>query len=383
MKRFLSKSVSAAVAGIMTFIATISGVVAQPQLADFTVSDLKLNDAQKIEFTLANNGALDVDPDSDGFIYVYVDDKLAWSYNWKFLGQNEFLIAGEQATIVSQMPRGQGSVEVCIDAREHVGESNEENNCRAITVAPALPQNQPAPEVDLAILNLGTDSLSNNVIVEFGNIGSAPLLNTEGALNIYLNDTLKWSYSWRTLNKKFLNPGGRGMVQPLKLERDYKITACLTPRTVVEEITKTNNCRVAYLKNNKNTFVRPAINSKRTTQKVTASQNMMKYSGQKPDLTVKDIYRDVNGDLTAEIINKGGAYEDSTRGFTTLSLNGQVGKSYRWRDYSDTAFLKKNGLSRLVTALSTGSHQVKVCTDTEDNVPESNENNNCLTKIVK
>lgn len=382
------KTPKKAVAVLAGIIILASTTVAQI-LPDLTVKNVSMDDASRVTFKLANESSDAIDANSDGFVYVYVDGKVAWTYNWKYLKETGFLNADGSSVITSQVPKGNGKVKVCIDARDNVSETDEENNCLEVqmdivgdkdsVVAGELP--------DLAVTNIELDPFNGNLIVEHGNIGKGRVPDYNGNVNIYVDGNLRWTYNYSSMNKQFLNPGATGTITPNKLRNgEHTVTACTSTHSVIAEVSKDNNCLTRTVSDvNPSRYVRTGkmqnggllIHRRRNMEmpKMNQPQN-------KPDFTIEEIYKEGNV-VYARVTNKGVSHTQNSVGEITFYLEGRKQKTSPWTNFLDLGFLKKGGESVLPVYTVSGAHQVKVCIDESKKVQEKDEDNNCLSALVK
>lgn len=380
-----SKKTAAVLAGIVI----LAGTAVAAMLPDLTVKNVSMDSASKIVFDLANKSSGTVDPNSDGFIYVYIDGKVAWTYNWKYLKETGFLNADGFSKITSQIPKGKGDVKVCIDARENVTETDEGNNCFEVKLKMAEDADvvEAVAELpDLAITDIFVDPFSSNLNVVHGNVGKGRVPDYNGSVNIYVDGNLKWTYNFSAMNTQFLNPGFSGKITPNKLKGQHKVTACTATRSVIEEVSKENNCMTKTVSDaNPSRYVR--------TRKPQTDNLMIyrrrnlempsKQSYYKPDFTVKDLYRGEDDMIYAVVANKGVSHYQNSTGEVTFYLEGRRQKSYLWSSFKDKAFLNAEGKSVLPMYKVSGAHEVKVCVDDTNKVQERDENNNCFSTLIK
>lgn len=382
-----SKKALSVLAGVIV----LAGTAIAAMLPDLTVKNVTMDNSERLTFDLANKNSSAVDPNSDGFIYVYIDGKVAWTYNWKYLKETGFLDANGLSKITSQIPKGNGDVKVCIDARENVTETDESNNCFEVKVkmakgGEAMVETQTELS-DLAVTDIFVDPFSSNLNVVHGNIGKGRVPDYNGSVNIYVDGNLKWTYNFSAMNTQFLNPGFSGKITPNKLKGQHKVTACTATRSVIEEVSKENNCLTKTV-----TDSNPSANYVRTRKPQT--DNLMIYRRRnlempskqsyfKPDFTVKDVYRGEDDMIYAVVANKGVQHYQDAVGEVTFYLEGRRQKSYLWSSFKDKAFLNAEGKSVLPMYKVSGAHDVKVCIDDTNKVQERDENNNCFSTLIK
>lgn len=381
MKAMKKKGI-ALLAGIFTLASTAYAIMAP----DLTVNSVDRNGSSQLTFELGNNSETPVDAYSDGFVYVYVNDQVAWTYNWKYLQETGFLNAMGTSTITSQIPKGNGDVKVCIDAREHVAESNEENNC---FVKEGFFDGEATTEglADLQVTDVYVDPLSGFLTVEYGNLGDAPVTEYNGRTSIYIDGRLKWTYRWKDMNNRpFLKPGVTAKLAPGKFNRTHEVTACVSTDTIIDEISKRNNCMTKTVSGE---YV-PRFEVRQPTQTHRISRQFKRPvkvpQTKRPDFTIEGVEINEDSMLVFTVKNVGRTfegYEGRIPGTIDLYLNGQRKKSYPLSNTGDGAFLQAGGSSLVEVFPLMGGHEVRVCVDATDNVKENNEMNNCVYTLVK
>ncbi|MDP4007811.1 MAG: CARDB domain-containing protein [Candidatus Peregrinibacteria bacterium] len=384
----ITKKAVAVLAGIIVLAST---TVAQI-LPDLTVKNVSMDDQSRVTFQLANESSDAIDANSDGFVYVYVDGKVAWTYNWKYLKETGFLNADGSSIITSQIPKGNGNVKVCIDARDNVSETDEANNCLEVQMN-MVEGNEGSITTgelpDLAVTNIELNPFNGNLIVEHGNIGKGRVSDFNGNVNIYVDGNLRWTYNYSSMNKQFLNPGATDTIIPNKLRNgEHTVTACTSTRDVIAEVSKENNCLTRTVSDvNPSRYVRTGKVQNDGVVKYRRRNMEMPTMNQpqnKPDFVIEEVYKGDDNVIYARVVNKGSDYNNqSTAGAITFYLEGKAKKPSMWTNFSDLSFLSKGGESVLPIYETIGAHQVKVCIDESNKVQEKNENNNCLTALVK
>jgi len=365
----------------------LAGTAVAQMLPDLTVTDVALDDQSKLTFEIANQSSEGIDPSSDGFVYVYVDGKVAWTYNWKYLKETGFLNAEGNSVITSQIPKGGNEVKVCVDARENVTEGDEANNCFTSEVEMAdAPTTTVLP--DLAVTDVYVDPFTGQLTVEHGNIGEGRVPDYNGNVNIYVDGKLKWTYSYTSMNTQFLNPGSTGVITPNKLRGVHDVTVCTSTRSVIQEVNKANNCLRRTVQGGKVLVgpQKPVRDMKNNFQyrpggPLPTTYNMR--SPFKPDFSVTDVYRDEENIVYAEVENFGMEYTGDAIGEVSFFLNGRHQASYTWSEFTDLGFLSERGSAVLPVYEVMGGHEVRVCIDPSNRVQEIDENNNCFATRVR
>ncbi|OGL71035.1 hypothetical protein A3C17_00625 [Candidatus Uhrbacteria bacterium RIFCSPHIGHO2_02_FULL_53_13] len=126
----------------------------EKKLPDLVVSDLLLGNSTTgsgaaLTAVIGNTGTAEVTQDVT--VYFWLDDVLEWTYNSSTLADKTFKKVGGSSTVSPQHIEGTRTIKVCIDTRDIVAESNENNNCRTETLE--------APEGDFTISDVGTRRL--------------------------------------------------------------------------------------------------------------------------------------------------------------------------------------------------------------------------------
>lgn len=215
-----------------------------------------------------------------------------------------------------------------------------------------------ATGADLTVQNISLSS-SNILTVQVGNTGDTDVSSsTKGYTYIYLDGTLKWTYSWSTLSdKSFLTAGGSSTIQPKTLSGTYTVKACVDPSGVVTESDETNNCMETSL----------------STEPATQA-----------DLTVSSVSVDsTSGVLSVTVANTGNAdVSSSTKGHTYIYIDDVLEWTYSWSTLADKSFLTAGDSATIQPQTLSDTHVVKACVDPNSVVTESNEDNNCTESTV-
>ena len=370
-------------ASFLVGLLTLSGTAyAVNTLPDLMVDSVEKSDNSQLTFEISNQGEA-VDADTDGFVYVYVDDQLAWTYNWKYLQEHGFLNAMGNSLFTSQVPKGKESVKVCVDARNDVEEANEDNNC--FTHDSFFGLTEPSTGLaDLAVQDIYIDERTGMLTVVQGNIGQVDSPTVNGRTNIYVGGNLQWTYRWPNLtDRSFLNAGGSSVLTPKKVNRNVEVTVCMSTDTVMDELNKNNNCLTKQVRGRN--VVRKPSQPFRSGYEYVRPYNftMPDASINRPDFYVESISIDENDVLSVEFGNKGRTYTGNLGGHVELYLDGRRKRSYSFSELGDTNFYNAGQTSTLKAFPLTGGHQVRVCIDPFDQVREGNDANNCQTTLVK
>ena len=106
-----------------------------------------------------------------------------------------------------------------------------------------VPSTTSSEKPDLTIQDIYIESNTNYLSLKLSNIGTAAAPDT-GHLYIWIDDVLKWTYSFSTLastQRAFLSPGGVTVVQPQALTGEHRIKATIDPNNLIAESNETNN----------------------------------------------------------------------------------------------------------------------------------------------
>ncbi|MBT7484645.1 hypothetical protein HN680_07775, partial [Candidatus Peregrinibacteria bacterium] len=315
--------------------------------ADLAVTDVYLDNGV-LTTELSNLGTLDVDPESGGRVYIYVDDMESplKNYDWSLLNDQAFLEVGGVSELQSHsLDSNVHDVMVCVDPTDVVAETDEENNCMEVTFGADLT----VTDVYLSGTLLSID------LANLGNIDVDPT-ETQGSIFIYVDDmeTPEKTYNWNTLaNNDFLDAGGTSTMQPMNLEEGaHDIYVCVDATDVVTETDETNNCFEITLG---------------------------------PDLTVTDVYEDESGLLSVDLTNIGTVdVSGSTVGYVYIYIDDLEDAKYKynWTMLDDDDFLNVGEVSTIQPMVLDGEeHTIMACVDATDTVAELDEDNNCVTSV--
>lgn len=320
--------------------------------ADLAITNVYLDENGVLTSELSNLGNLNVDPDSEGHVYIYVDDMEhpLKNYTWSLLADQAFLEAGGVSYIQSHtLDSDVHNVKVCIDPTDVVAETDEVNNCYETSFG-----------ADLAVTDVYLSGRLLSIdLANFGNIDINPT-ETHGSIFIYVDDMEDpvYAYNWTMLaDNSFLKAGGSSTITPRVLEGSHTVMACVDATDAVTETDETNNC----------------------TQVVFGVA----------DLAANNIYLTESNVLTIEMMNIG--TEDvpaDTEGQTALYVDNMetASTTYAWQEMADRTFFIVGGLSvlqPLVFEAATPGREVKVCMDSSEVVSESNEDNNCMQVTLR
>lgn len=250
-----------------------------------------------------------------------------WSYNYSFTAGNH-------------------SITACTDSTEVVNESNESNNCNSIAI-------QIGFRSDLNITGIG---IRGDLDEGWPQIISIDTMNLREGIAGSHNDSL-------SIDGVLVNLTKLGPIMPgenktwdfsyIFTDGNHTISACTDYDEVVKEYNESNNCR------NRTIYISPL-----------------------PDLNIRDI--NISGDyheglpitISVNATNLGnetaGVHNDS------LSIDGT-------QIYLTEVKQLIPGEDRIWTYTNTftaGNHTVSVCTDANGTIKESNESNNCSSRLI-
>ncbi len=313
--------------------------------ADLAVTDVTLDDSSILTIELSNLGNLNVDPESGGRVYVYVDDmdSPVKNYDWSLLADQDFLeVGGVSYMQTHSLDSDVHDVRVCVDATDVVAETDEDNNCFDVTFG-----------ADLTVTDVYlSGSLLSIDLANLGNIDIDPT-ETQGSIYIYVDDmeNPEKTYNWNTLaNQDFLNAGGTSTMQPMTLEAGtHDVLVCVDALDTVVETDETNNCFEVSLG---------------------------------PDLTVTDVYRTESNVLSIDLTNIGTVdVSPSTTGYVYIYIDDMDDAEYKynWTMIDDNSFLDIGGETTISPQVLEGDHEVMACVDATDTVSELDEDNNCMS----
>lgn len=332
-------------------------------LPDLLVQDISTSSSGALSVQSGNKGKVDVTAGTAGHTYIYIDGTLKWTYSWTTLSDQTFLTAGGSATIQPQTLTDTHTVKACVDAKNIVTESNEDNNCLEGTLADGVFTKTSSTTTTTALPDLTIDSVSfdstGHLTVKVKNKGTGNVTaGTAGVTSISIDGTEKWKYSWSTLSDTaFFKAGSTSTIQPEILTGTHTIKACVDTTSLVTESDETNNCTESSVES-----PLPAL----------------------PDLVISDsdLSLSSTGALSVKVTNAGDAdVATGTAGYTYIYLDGTAKWTYSWSTLSDTTFLTVGGSSSINPASLTGTHTLKACVDATSVVTESDETNNCSGEV--
>jgi subtilase family serine protease len=325
-------------------------------MPDLAVQEIVLDDNSYLDITIGNEGDVDVESTTEGHTYIYIDDELQYTYSWTTLSDKSFLQVGNSSTMSPTMLTGAHSVEVCVDAKDVVLESDEDNNCLAVDFD--------AGEPDLVLQDLYLDG--ETLTIQMGNEGDAPAeITTGGVTYIWVDGVLDMTYSWKTLSdQSFVDVDGSSTIQPFTVTSDQTIEACVDYLDSVEESDETNNCMEVVF------------------DVVDDSFDPEPQDDVLADLVLQDIYIDESDRLTVQVGNEGVVdVEDTVSVYIYINDLDNPQYTYSSSTLSDTSFLEVDGSSNIQPIIvdEDESYDIMACVDASDVVEEIYEDNNCMT----
>jgi hypothetical protein len=327
---------------------------------DLTVNDLYFNN-DAIWAEIANEGDEDVSSSDTVYVSVYVDGTREYygTISYAYFDDNE---SNDFAFLSGDFDDNEYyEIEVCIDSTDTINEDDESNNCRTETLKMSGSSNDDGADLTVDDLYFSGDYLYAKV----SNEGNEDVDKDHAiSIAVYSDGDREYlsSYSYT-----YFEEGEENTISFLNDnvwddDETYEIEVCIDYDNDVDEDDESDNCRTEDLKFGSSSS-----------------------GGNEPDLDVTDIYLDSNDDLKFTVENRGD--EDVNNGEeVTIKVyvdgHSQYSK-YVTQSSSSTNFLDEgeedtyNAGDILEDEGST--YEVEVCVDTDDEVDESNENNNCMT----
>ncbi len=323
---------------------------------DLTVDDLYYeNDA--VWADISNEGDDDVSSSDTVYVYVYVDGSREYSgtigYNYFGSGEStSFAFLADELT-----GDDSHSIEVCIDATDNVDEDDESDNCRTETLTMG---GSSSDDADLTVNDLyfsgdylyaevsneGGDDADDSVAIAVYVDGDREFLSSYSEGYFEEDETNTFSFQ----NDNIWDDG-----------ETYEIEICSDYYDDIDEDSESNNCRTEDLEFNGSS------------------------SNGDADLDVTDIYLDSDDELNFTVANVG---DDDVDNGETVSITVYVDGDAEYtksvtQSSSSTNFLdegEEDTYSAGDILENEGStYEVEVCVDTDDDVDEDSESNNCMT----
>ncbi|KKT75278.1 MAG: hypothetical protein UW70_C0036G0002 [Candidatus Peregrinibacteria bacterium GW2011_GWA2_44_7] len=219
---------------------------------DLTVDGIWIGSSGELTVDVANiSTTTDVPLEQQtGSTYIYIDPPSGfdptsstdadWTYSWSTLTYTDFFTHGWNSVIQPEILVGEHTVVACVDPKNVVTETNEDNNnclTKDVNYSP-----------DMTIDDIYVDPESMVLVVIAANHGNADVPDSEknlGTVYIYIDDmeNPEWTYSWKTLtNKDFLEKGLTSPIMPQVLTGDHIVRACIDYTEKVTESDEFNNC---------------------------------------------------------------------------------------------------------------------------------------------
>ncbi len=217
---------------------------------------------------------------------------------------------------------------------------------------------------DLLVSSIENENGYLEINLQNASTTSAAEYYPNGYVYIYIDDMLnpEWTYNWSTLaDKGFLNANGTSGIQPQTLAGKHRIKACVDAGKIVYESDEKNNCMTQVIE-----FTNEDL----------------------PDLRLRDMSFGRGGLLNVEFENFSSvAIEEGTEVKLSFTATGDANKGFI--PSGSTIYTDKvqglhlpYGTGIVGFGTLTKAQMVTVCVDETNNVRESNEANNCVTRSV-
>lgn len=211
-------------------------------LPDLIVSDMSLSESGKVVVRISNSGRGSA-PDRTGSLTVYIDGHMKWSEHLGNLPDQTFLQAGGSVTYTTPVELvRRHEVRVIVDNEESILEENESNNVLTRVLGmekvevklPVLP--------DLTITDLFLNP-QRKLTVTIANIGESPLPLSQGNLKVFVDGSLKGSYTLGSLSDQPALPvkGSITLTTPVTLVGRHEIDAQVDFPHGAKELNEENN----------------------------------------------------------------------------------------------------------------------------------------------
>ena len=105
-----------------------------PSKPDVTIGGITLKNGI-LTVNVLNSGEVDIAPDADGGLNIWIDGQLGWTYSWGTWACQDFRTAGQSCDIQPQRLSGSHTVKACVDPNNALAESDERNNCRTVQLS--------------------------------------------------------------------------------------------------------------------------------------------------------------------------------------------------------------------------------------------------------
>lgn len=208
---------------------------------------------------------------------------------------------------------------------------------------------------DLSVDSLSFDE-SGKVVFTLSNSGSKSVNpDSIGGITVFIDGKRAWHYNWTTLkNNEFLSEGGATTITSQVPRAEDMVRVCIDSASILEEVTKVNNCKTLVLRVKEENNFDPAI----------ASVNVNPNSD----------------DLIVTIANLGSDTMLNANGKLTVYEGDKLLWSYLWSEI-DRDFLNGNGKSYVKAMRVTKKTTITACLST--NGIDMSKSNNCKTIAVE
>ena len=211
-------------------------------LPDLTISDLFLTETNEVVVVISNRGE-GVAPPYPGRLMIYVDGYLRWERSLKNLFDQTFLQPGESVTYTTPIVlTGSHDVRAILEDEEKGVEEIEGTNHLTKVIVKEKRELPPVFLPDLTIHDLFLTP-QRRLAVTVANIGESPFALGAGNLKIYVDGTLKGSYTFGGLSDQSVLPtkGSITFTTPLTLVGRHEIVAQVDSSQGIKESNEGNN----------------------------------------------------------------------------------------------------------------------------------------------
>ena len=353
----------------------------EPEGADLLVTDLYLTDGNVVMYTVENQGDTDIDDSLNGRHTIAVDGDIVSNYWWSLLGDLDFLTAGGSSDLGTPITIEEGTytVEVCVDTEDVAEESDETNNCLSeeFTVE-STGDDDDDDDDDGTTMTVEAGSDQNIVLGEtFTLAGEAYIENLSGG------DTPTATIDWGDGDSDeatlvISDPMYIHGTHTYSATGTYTVTVCATDIEDGVELGTVCDTFTA-------TVSESGDDDDDDNGGSSGGGGSSHSSHNNPDLSVDDIYIQADGDVIAVLSNEGDEdVDDNDEVRVELSIDGDVEWTQDYDQDDDDDFLDEGEESRInmgeLLDEEDETYEIEVCVDTEDEVDELRESNNCRTE---
>jgi archaellum component FlaG (FlaF/FlaG flagellin family) len=211
-------------------------------LPDLTISDISLSETGKVEVMISNIGK-GLAPYRVGSLVIYVDGHLKWRDSLGILPDQAFLQPGGSVLYTTPVELvGRHEVWAVVDCEERMVEENGWNNVLTKILGKEKSEAKPLLLPDLTITDLFLNP-QRKLAVTIDNIGDSPLPLGAGNLKIFVDGSLKGSYTLGSLSDQSFLPskGSITVTTPLSLVGRHEIHAHVDSTHGMKELNEENN----------------------------------------------------------------------------------------------------------------------------------------------